>query len=103
MSRDKVFNPAWESGQIISVSSTTANVEIAEPSNNTTLVVTNTGATTCYVNIGSTAALSAATTAGYPVLPTSQILLTKRLDDKFVSAITASSTTSLHVMPGNGR
>ena len=103
MSRGKVFQPAWESGQVISVTTTTANVEIAVPSNNEQLALTNTGSTICYVNIGATAALSAATTAGYPILPTSQILLTKKLDDKFVSAITAASTTSLHVMPGDGR
>jgi hypothetical protein len=44
----------------------------------------------------------AATAADYPVLGGSQVTLTKDGDMDTVSAITASGTTSLHVIPGEG-
>ena len=44
----------------------------------------------------------AATTADYPVMPLAQVTITKDQDMDTVNAITASSTSSLHVIAGEG-
>jgi hypothetical protein len=64
------------------------------------LVLTNLGATPCYVRVST--GTVAATTADYPVLGGSQVSINKDGDMNTVSAITASGTTSLHVIPGEG-
>jgi hypothetical protein len=94
----ETFNPAYTQGQTISVTSTSAPITIGRGS--MSLVLTNLGTTTCYVRVST--GTVAATTADYPVLGNSQVSITKDGDMNTVSAITASGTTSLHVIPGEG-
>jgi hypothetical protein len=94
----ETFNPAYTQGQTISVTSTSAPITIGRGS--MSLVLTNLDTTTCYVRVST--GTVAATTADYPVLGGSQVSITKDGDMNTVSAITASGTTSLHVIPGEG-
>jgi hypothetical protein len=98
MSVQATFNPAYTQGTTISVSSTSAPATVGKGSKSLTL--TNLGTDACYVRV-STGTI-AATTADYPVLGGSQVSIGKFQDDDTVSAVTASGTTSLHVIPGEG-
>ena len=94
----ETFNPAYTQGQTISVTSTSAPITIGRGS--MSLVLTNLGTTPCYVRVST--GTVAATAADYPVLGGSQVSINKDGDMNTVSAITASGTTSLHVIPGEG-
>ena len=94
----ETFAPAYTQGQTISVTSTSAPITIGRGS--ASLVLTNLGTTACYVRVST--GTVAATTADYPVLGGSQVSINKDGDMNTVSAITASGTTSLHVIPGEG-
>lgn len=94
----QTFNPAYTQGQTISVTTTSAPITIGRGS--TSLVLTNLGTTACYVRVST--GTVAATATDYPVLGGSQVSINKDGDMNTVSAITASGTTSLHVIPGEG-
>jgi hypothetical protein len=98
MSVLQTFNPAYAQGQTISVTSTSAPITIGRGS--ASLCLSNLGTTACFVRVST--GTVAATAADYPVLGGSQVTLTKDGDMDTVSAITASGTTSLHVIPGEG-
>lgn len=98
MSVVQTFNPAYTQGTTISVTTTSAAVLRGRGSQS--LCLTNLGTTVCYVRVSS--GTVAATAADYPVLGGSQVTITKAEDMDTVSAVTASGTTSLHVMPGEG-
>jgi hypothetical protein len=94
----ETFNPAYTQGQTISVTSTSAPITIGRGS--MTLCLTNLTTTACFVRVST--GTVAATAADYPVLGSAQVTITKAQDMDTVSAITASGTTSLHVIPGEG-
>lgn len=94
----QTFNPAYAQGQTLSVTSTSAPITIGRGS--MSLCLTNLTTTACYVRVST--GTVAATTADYPVLGGAQVTITKDQDMNTVSAITASGTTSLHVIPGEG-
>jgi hypothetical protein len=94
----ETFNPAYTQGQTISVTSTSAPITIGRGS--MSLCLSNLDTTVCYVRVST--GTVAATVADYPVLGGSQVTITKAQDMDTVSAITASGTTSLHVIPGEG-
>lgn len=94
----ETFNPAYTQGQTLSVTSTSGPLTIGRGA--ASLCLTNLGTTTCYVRVSS--GTVAATAADYPVLGGSQVTITKAQDMDTVSALTASGTTSLHVIPGEG-
>jgi hypothetical protein len=94
----QTFNPAYTQGQTISVTSTSAPITIGRRS--ASLCLSNLGTTACYVRVST--GTVAATAADYPVLGGSQVTITKGEDMDTVSAITASGTTDLHVIPGEG-
>ena len=94
----ETFNPAYTQGATISVTTTSAAAVRGKGSQ--TLCLTNLGTTACYVRVST--GTVAATTADYPVLGGSQVTITKDGDMDTVSAITASGTTSLHVIAGEG-
>lgn len=98
MALNTSFQPAYTQGTSISVTTTSASATIA--AGNSALYLLNTGSTLCYVRLSGAAA--AATTAGFPVPPNIPIVIGKGVDDVIVSAITASSTTTLLVIPGDG-
>lgn len=93
----KPFNPAYTTGQTVAAAAVSASVAIL--ADNESLVVTNTGLNIAYVRVSRDAA--SATTADYPVLPGSQISLTKGFEDDVFSYISAAGT-SLHVITGKG-
>lgn len=94
----ETFDPAYTRGQTISVTSTSAPITIGLGTKS--LCLTNLGTTACYVRVST--GTVAATAADYPVLAGTQVTITKSQDMDTVSAVTASGTTSLHVIPGEG-
>jgi hypothetical protein len=94
------FNPAWGSGTTASVTATSGNVLRGLGSKS--LCLTNLGTDVAYVRTGVGSSLTA-TTADYPVLPGSQVSITKGMDDNYVAYICAATeSTSLHIMAGEG-
>jgi hypothetical protein len=94
------FSPIWGSGATVSVTATSGNSLRGFGSKSVCL--TNLGDKTAYVRTGRHSGV-AATTADYPVLPGSQVTITKPQDDDYVAYICAATeTTSLHVMFGEG-
>ena len=91
------FNPAYTSGQTKTSAALAASFSVAAGTNQ--VCITNTGSYIAYVRIG--VGSFSATTADYPVLADSQVVLTKAQDDTVVSHISASGTT-LHFICGNG-
>jgi hypothetical protein len=94
----QTFNPAYGGGTTISVTSTSSAVLRGYGS--ASLCLTNLGNQPVYVRVSK--GTVAATTADYPVMPLAQVTITKDVDMDTVSAITASSTSSLHVIAGEG-
>lgn len=94
----QTFNPAYTQGTTISVTTTSAAVLRGKGS--ASLCLTNLGTEVVYVRVSS--GTVAATVADYPVVAGAQVTITKDVDMDTVSAITAASTSSLHVIPGEG-
>lgn len=94
----ETFNPAYTRGVTISVTTTSAPATVGKGSK--TLCLTNLGTETVYVRVST--GTVAATSADYPVLGGTQVTITKEQDMDTVSAITGASTSSLHVIPGEG-
>jgi hypothetical protein len=94
----QTFNPAYTQGQTISVTTTSAPITIGRGS--MSLCLTNLGNQPVFVRVST--GTVAATAADYPVMPLAQVTITKSQDMDTVSAITASSTSSLHVIAGEG-
>lgn len=94
----QTFNPAYTQGQTLSVTTTSAPLTIGRGS--MSLCLTNLGSQPVYVRVST--GTVAATTADYALLASSQVTITKDQNMDTVSAITASSTSSLHVIPGEG-
>jgi hypothetical protein len=99
MELDRTFNPRYGSGQTLSVTDTSAQVTFGQ--GNFAVCLTNLGADVCYVRIGR--GTVTATTADYPVLPLSQVSISKSLDDSVLAAVCgAGDSTSLHIIAGEG-
>jgi hypothetical protein len=95
----ETFNPAYGQGVTVSPGTTSASSTLGKGS--AAIVVTNLSNTvTAYVR--TSAGASTATATDYPVLPLSQVSLSKSRDDDTVSYITASGTGSIHIIPGRG-
>lgn len=94
----QTFNPAYTQGQTLSVTTTSAPLTIGRGS--MSLCLTNLGNQPVYVRVST--GTVAATTADYPVMPLAQVTITKSQDMDTLSAITAASTSSLHVIAGEG-
>jgi hypothetical protein len=93
----QTFNPAYTKGVVVSPGAASARTLIGAGQG--ALLLTNTGSNICYVRAGGAAVV--ATTADVPVLPNSQVSITKTIDDAYVAYISASGTT-LQVLPGEG-
>ena len=93
------FQPSYGNGITVAPTGTSASSTLGVGSQN--VVVTNLSSTvTAYVRIGTGA--QTATTADYPVLPSTQISLSKDRTDNTVAYITGGSTGSLHIIAGRG-
>lgn len=91
------FQPNATKGQTVTPAAGSAQITIGQGNKN--ICFTNLGAAVCYVRTG--AGTIAATTADYPVLPNSQIVLSKDDQHDSVAYISAAGTT-LHVIAGEG-
>lgn len=99
MSIQASFNPNYGAGVTVAPTSTAASLTL--PNKTKSVLLTNLGlSVTVYVRISSDG--STATVADYPLLPATQVTLSKSDDDLTVSYVTSSGTGSLHVMPGEG-
>lgn len=95
------FSPIWGQGITASVTATSGNS--LKGFNSKSLCLTNIGDKVAYVRTGVGSSV-AATTADFPVLPSQQVTITKPNDDDYVAYICAATeSTSLHIMPGEGR
>lgn len=91
------FNPAYTQGQTVTAAAVAASVTVNKASKQIT--VTNLGSNIAYVRTGTGAI--AASTADMPILPGTQVTLTKGDNQETFSYISAAGTT-LHVIPGEG-
>jgi hypothetical protein len=96
---NQTFAPAYGQGVVVA-SVTTSSAASAVGVESKSLVVTNTGSNAIYLRTGLTGAV--ATTADYPLLSGAQVSISKPQDHTHVAYITASSTSSLHIIPGEG-
>ncbi len=94
----KVFQPAFGYGQTISATSTASNIQIGNWSNQ--LVLSNLGTIVAYVRSGGSDVVASAT--DYPILPGQQVSISKIQGATHISAVTASGSTSIHAIPGEG-
>jgi hypothetical protein len=100
MSINQTFGPAYGRGVVVA-SVTTTSAASAVGFGDKSLVVTNTGSTNAvYLRTGLSDAV--ATTADYCLMPSAQVSISKPQDHTHVAYITAASTSSLHVIPGEG-
>jgi len=96
---DQTFAPAYGQGDTANVTSTSASSAIGVGSKS--IVITNMGASNIFVRTGLTGL--AATTAGYILLPLSQVSISKPQDHTHVAYICAGSdTSSINIIPGEG-
>lgn len=98
MAKQTSFCPAYGTGQSVSV--TTSSSSKTFKAGNKSICLTNTGAVTCYVRVSSDNA--SATSEDYPVLPSSQVSITIDEAHQYLTAITASGSTTLLFMTGEG-
>jgi hypothetical protein len=93
------FQPSYGSGVTVAPSGTSASSTLGLGSQS--IVVTNLSSSVIsYVRVG--AGAQTATTADYPVLPGTQVSLSKARTDNTVAYITGGSAGSLHIIPGKG-
>jgi len=95
----ETFCPAYGTGVTVAPGAISAYSTLtgAGPS----IVLTNlSDSVTAYIRTGVDSAV--ATTADYPVLPNTQVSLSKGRFENVVAYITASGTGSLHIMSGKG-
>lgn len=98
MSVNATFNPAYTKG--VTVAPSTVSAASAIGAGSKSLCVTNLGSFVVYVSVGTSGVVAAA--ADYPVLPLTQVSLSKDQDATHVAYVTASGTGSLHIIPGEG-
>jgi hypothetical protein len=93
------FQPSYGSGVTVAPTGTSASSTLGFGSQS--VVVTNLSSTVvAYVRIGT--GTQTATAADYPVLPFTQVSLSKGRTDNTVAYVTASGTGSLHIIAGRG-
>lgn len=92
------FAPSYGAGTIVSAGSSSANSKIGGATQ--TLCLTNLGSDIVYVHCGEDNTV-VASTADYPVPVGAQVTITKPRNYQWV-AYYAATTTSIHVLPGEG-
>lgn len=91
------FNPAYTQGQTVNSAAVAASIAVNASAKQ--LTITNLGNNVAYIRTGT--GTIAATTADMPILPGTQVSLTKGEMQDVLSHISAAGTT-LHVIPGEG-
>ena len=97
---NQTFAPAYGQGLVVaSVTTSSAASAIGEGAKS--LTITNTGSTNAiFLRTGTSSAV--ATTADYCLMPSAQVSISKPQDHTHIAYITSTSTSSLHVIPGEG-
>jgi hypothetical protein len=98
MAIEKTFEPRYTAGQTVTPNTTSSSVTLGFSSE--TICFSNLGATVVYIRVGVDGI--AASTADYPVLPSSQITVSKALDETTVAFISPGGAGTLHIIPGVG-
>ena len=98
MSAEKTFEPRYTVGQTVIPDVTSQSIAIGYASE--TICLSNFGTEVAFVRVGLPGIT--ATTADYPVMPASQVTISKGLDDSTVAFISPSGPGSLHIIPGVG-
>lgn len=96
----KTFEPAYGSGVTISATTSSSRVAVQNANFTESLVLTNTGSDFAYIRPGSSTVV--ATAADYCLLPGQQVSITWPREVTHVAALAGSSSTSVHIIPGNG-
>lgn len=91
------INPSYTQGQTVAAAAVAASVAVNKSAKQ--IAVTNLGLNVAYVRTGT--GVIAATAADMPILPGTQVTLTKGDNQETFSYISAAGTT-LHVIPGEG-
>lgn len=91
------INPSYTQGQTVAAAAVAASVAVNKSAKQ--IAVTNLGLNVAYVRTGT--GVIAATAADMPILPGTQVTLTKGEGQETFSCISAAGT-SLHVIPGEG-
>jgi molybdopterin-guanine dinucleotide biosynthesis protein len=97
--KEKTFSPAWGRA-ILQTATTTSTAYAIDANERDSLVVTNAGAEIVYVRTGDSTVT--ATAADYLLLSLTQISLTKFKDHTHIALLSATSTSAVHVIPGEG-
>jgi hypothetical protein len=96
----KTFEPAYGSGETISATTSSSRVALTNAQFTESIVLTNTGSDFAYVRPGTSTVV--ATAADYCLLPGQQVSVTRNDGVTHVAALAGSSSTSVHVIPGQG-
>lgn len=100
MSQKHIFTPVYGTGITVAPTDTSGSTTVSRASKQKQYVVTNLGSQVVYVRAGVGSAT--ATTADYPVLPDTQVVLTKDYEADTFAYITASGIGSVHIISGEG-
>lgn len=98
MSQEYTFTPVYGTGVTVAPSTSSASSTLGKGQKQ--YVVTNTGSVVCYVRAGVGSAT--ATAADYPVLPNTQVAITKDRGADTIAYLAASGSGALHIIPGEG-
>lgn len=100
MSQLFIFTPQYGKGITVLPSATSASTTVPAVKGKKQFVVTNTGTEICYIrpSIGG----STATAADYPLLPNTQLTLTKDQEADTFDYVTLSGSGELHIIAGEG-
>lgn len=98
MAIEKTFEPRYTAGQVVTPDVASASVTLGFLSE--TMCLSNLGSTIVYIRVGQ-AGISAST-ADYPVFPSSQVTVSKSIDANTVAFISPGGPGSLHIIPGVG-
>jgi hypothetical protein len=94
------FQPAYGSGVTVAPTGTSASSTFTVVSSESVVLTNLDSVLTVYVRVGEGA--QTATLADYPVLPNTQVSLSKARYENTVAYRTSSGTGSLHIIPGRG-
>lgn len=98
MAIEKTFEPRYTAGQIVTSGVTSANVTLGFLSE--TVCLSNLGSVVVFIRVGMPGI--SASTADYPVFPSSQVTVSKEIDADTVAFISPAGAGSLHILPGVG-
>lgn len=104
-------NLAWAAGgfQNFQPSATTANISCGVSSTNvqltgngTAVEIYNSGSVTCFIATGTTSAITASASTGYPIPPGVTKIIGVPSEQRWIAGITSSGSATVYFSPGEG-